>query len=86
MRLETIGRSESGALILVAENVICVLDRLSHLVHVELDDEEGGEVEAERLVISCSIVAEGFYCLEVGIDEESCRVEKSCSVENILDK
>ena len=63
--LKTVGRGVGRAFVLVAENKVGVLDDLSDLVAVELDDEGGRKVEAKGLVIGGSELAERLDSLEV---------------------
>ena len=58
--LKAIGRGEGGTLVLIAEHEVGVLDCVIDGICVELDHEEGRQVEAERLVIVCGEVAESF--------------------------
>ena len=58
--LKAVSLGESGSLVLIAENVVSVLDCVIDGIRIELDHEESRQVEAERLVVGCGEVAEGF--------------------------
>ena len=75
---------EGGAFVLVAEDEVGVLEGVLHWVHEELDDEEGGEIEAEGDVIGGGIVAECLHSLSVRIHEESGCVEEAGSADHVL--
>lgn len=60
--LDLVGLSEALGLVLVAEHVVGMLKDRVYLLGVELDQETGGEVVAEGLVVLCgetSVVDQG---------------------------
>lgn len=79
--LKTISLGKSSAFVLVAEDVLRVLDGLFDLIHEEHDNEGGGEVEAKDLVIGGGKLANSADSLSIGVNKEASCVEELCASE-----
>lgn len=73
--LDVVVLGERVSLVFVAEEVVSVFEGLSNLVALELDEEDGGEVEAEGLSTGGGILSDLDEGVVVGGDEEARSVE-----------
>ena len=60
-----------------------MLDSSKYGVFVELEDEEGREIEAEWDIILCGKVADSLHNFIIRVDEEASRVKEAGSFEDI---